>query len=174
MKEKINSFSLCTLLLSLSASSFYGVFSSYLINKSKNASLISLIIGFLLSIIISKVFLTFIKQQSSLSFTHKIDKLYVKTSKIVNIIIAVCSLFVYILLTYRLTTFLSNEYLVNTPKYIILILILSLTYYTTSKGINTIVRVSVITFFISILIFLFGYSSAIISKYFFADNCDAI
>ena len=51
-EEKINSFCMSTIILSLCCSTFYGVFSSYIINTAKNASLISIIIGFILSLII--------------------------------------------------------------------------------------------------------------------------
>lgn len=159
--EKINSFSLSTIILSLCCSTFYGIFSSYIINTAKNASIISIIIGFIISIIISIIINTFIKKEETLTYTKKIKNIFPKTSLIINIISILCSIFGYILLTYRLTTFLSNQYLVETPRYLISLLILSLTFYTASKGFNTAIRVSVITFFISIAIFFFDFFSLI-------------
>ncbi|MBQ6285137.1 MAG: GerAB/ArcD/ProY family transporter [Bacilli bacterium] len=159
--EKINSFILSTILISLCCSTFYGIFSSYIINSSKNSSLISITIGYILSLFVAKLFLSFYKKKEELSITEKIKYLFPKTSTIINIILILCSVFGYVLISYRLTTFLSNQYLVSTPKYIISIIIISLTCYTASKGFNTVIRVSYITFFISIIIFFFDFISLV-------------
>ena len=63
------------------------------------------------------------------------------------------------MLTYRLTTFLSSQYLVSTSKSILLVSTILLTYYLSSKGIETISRVSTISFYISIIIFIFDFIS---------------
>ncbi len=160
-KEKINSFCMSTILVSLCASTFYGVFSSYIINTSKSSSIIALLIGFILSLVLSKIIITFIKRKSNLNYTNKSKLFYPKISKLINTISILCSIFGYILITYRLTTFLSNQYLIETPRYLISLLILCLTYYTSIKGINTAIRVSVVTFFISIAIFFFDAGSLI-------------
>ncbi len=159
--EKINSFSLSTIIVSLCCASFYGIFSSYIVNKTKNASLISIVIGFIISLIIAYIIYRFLKIKEELSYAGKIKYLFPKLSIIINIISIICSIFGYILITYRLTTFLSNQYLINTPRYLISLLIIILTYYTASKGIETVIRVSVITFFISSVIFIFDFSSLV-------------
>ena len=159
--EKINCFSLFTVIVSLSLAPFYGIFSSYMINKNGTSSFISMLIGFIFSIIISKIILSFFNINSNLSYTKKIKKTYKKVSKGISIISITSSLLCYMLLTYRLTSFLSNEYLINTPKSLILLLILIYTIYNSNKGTETIFRVSTITFYISIIIFLFDFFSLI-------------
>jgi hypothetical protein len=161
MKEKINSFSYSTLLISLCCAPFYGIFSSYIINTSKNTSLLSIFIGFLIALILSKIIFSFFNKKEELDHTNKIKYLFPKLSVFINIILILCSMFGYTLITYRLTTFLSEQYLIETPRYIISLLILVLTYYTTSKGMETIIRVSVITFFISSAIFIFDFTSLV-------------
>ena len=161
--EKINSFSFSTIILSLCTSCFYGIFSSYIIKKTNNSSLLSIIIGFIISLITSLIIYKFFIYKEDLTYTKKVKYLFPKTSIIINIIFIISSIFGYILLTYRLTSFLSNEYLILTPNYLISLLILLLTYYTSSKGIQTVIRVSYITFFISIVIFLFDFISLISS-----------
>ncbi len=161
MKDKINSFCMSTIILSLCCASFYGIFSSYIVNTSKSASLISLLIGFIISLFISMLIHKFIIKSKELNYTQKVKIYYPKLSFIINIISILCSIFGYILITYRLTAFLSNEYLIETPRFLISLLILCLTYYTSSKGIGTIIRVSVITFFISIALFIFDAGSLI-------------
>lgn len=159
--EMINSFGLSTMICALCCSSFYGVFSSYILHESLNSSIISILIGFILSLIISKLILKLFNTNTNLSYSKKIKKIYSKFSIIIIILSILCSLFGYILLTYRLTTFLSNQYLVETPKYIILLLIILTTYYISSKGIETTIRVSTICFYISTIIFLFDFFSLV-------------
>ena len=50
--EKTNSFSLSTLVIALSGAPFWGILTSYMIHISKTASLISMLIGFVLSLIL--------------------------------------------------------------------------------------------------------------------------
>ncbi len=157
--EKINSFGLSSLICSLCSAPFYGIFSSYTLHSSRNATPISLIIGFVISIIISYFILQFFKTNKNTNFSSKLKNIFNNFSYFLIIPTLACSLFGYILLTYRLTTFLSSQYLIETPKYILLISILLLTFYVANKGIETITRVSTISLYISIIIFLFDFFS---------------
>lgn len=161
MKEKINSFGACALLVSLSCASFYGIFSSYIINKAKTSSIISIIIGFIISIFLSKIILKSFTIKPNLTINEKIKELFPKTSKIINLLLIISSLCIYILLTYRLTSFLSSQYLIETPKYYLLLLILFVTYYISRKSKHTIVRVSIISLYLALFIFLFDFFSLI-------------
>ena len=102
---------------------------------------------------------SFFKKHQELNFSQKLKKIFNKFSYIFILVMILCSLFGYILLTYRLTTFLSSEYLVETPKFFLLIAIVLLTNYMSFKGIETITRVSTISFYISIIIFIFDFIS---------------
>ena len=159
--EKINSFGLSTMILALTSSPFYGAFSAYIINYSKTSSLISILIGFVISLIISYIVLLSFKSHKDLTLTSKIKNDFKGFSYIINILFLICAILMYIFLTYRLTLFLSNEYLIQTPNFIILLIILVVTFNTASKGIETTIRVSTISFFISLAIFLFDFFSLI-------------
>ena len=159
--EKINSFSYSTIILHLCTSSFYGIFSSYIISKTKNSSLISLLIGFFISLLISSIILKYINSNEELNYIEKTKFLFPKLSIIINTISIICSIFGYTLITYRLTTFLSNNYLINTPRYLISLLIIIYTYYASTKGIQTIIRISLVTFIFSIINFFFDLFSLI-------------
>ena len=159
--EKINSFSYSTIILHLCTSSFYGIFSSYIISKTKNSSLISLLIGFIISLLISSIILKYINTLEELNYIEKTKYLFPKLSIIINTISIICSIFGYTLITYRLTTFLSNHYLINTPRYLISLLIIVYTYYASTKGIQTIIRISLVTFIISMINFIFDLFSLI-------------
>ena len=160
-EEKVNSFGLSTMICALCCSSFYGVFSSYIIHETLNSCIISILIGYLLSLVISKLILNLFNIHSNKSFANKIKLIYKKINIIIIIISILCSIFGYILLSYRLTTFLTNQYLIETPKYLILLMIVITTYYIASKGIETTIRVSTICFYISTIIFLFDFFSLI-------------
>ena len=81
MKEdKINSFGLFTMINSLTSASLYGIFSSYIIYKAKNASLISITIGFIFSLIISKIIYSFFIKYPNLSFSNKMKLIHKKSN----------------------------------------------------------------------------------------------
>ena len=153
--NKINSFGLFAMIISLTSSSFYGIYSAYIIYLSKTMSLISMLIGLLFGLVFSNMFLKLFKSKSNLSMTNKIKLLFPKLSIFINIILIICTLLTYIFLTYRLTSFLSNEYLINMPTYLISLLIIIVTTYIASKGLDTTIKVTTITFYISIIVFLF-------------------
>ena len=96
-----------------------------------------------------------------LSLTNKIKKVYKKLSIPINFIILVISIFIYIFLAYRLSNFLSSQYLIETPSIYFYIMILFLTTYTANKGIETITRVSLITFYTSLIMFIFDFINLI-------------
>lgn len=159
--EKINSLSYSTLVISLSGSVFFGILSSYMFNNSMNSLLISLILGFLLSLLFSKLYLSFFNKMPELNISEKFQKIYGKASIIFNIIFIIISFSVLILLSYRLTSFLSSQYLTNTSELAVLLLFYITVYNIASKGIETITRVSIISFFLALFIYLFDVLSLV-------------
>ena len=143
--NKINCFGLFTIIVSLTSSAFYGIYSSYIIHISKSTSLFSMLIGLILGLLFSKLFIYYFKSKKSKS----------------NILFILCTLLTYIFFTYRLTSFLSNEYLIEMPNYMISLLIITLTYYISSKGLETTISVSTISFYISIILFIFDSSNLV-------------
>lgn len=160
-KEKINSFSLSTLVITLSGAPFWGILTSYLLYNSKEATPISMIIGYFLGLLISKAILTLNDSHTDLISSLKFKKIYGKLSIIINLIVALLSIFLYIFLCYRLSSFLSSQYLTETPEIYFYILILGLTYYIADKGIETLTRVSIISIIVAFSIFLFDYTNLI-------------
>ena len=166
--QKINSFSVATLVVCSSGAPFWGILTSYILYTSKNASLISLLLGFVLSLIISFLIIKFHSLYPTLSLADKFKKLFGKASKLIIIINALIILFIYIALAYRLTTFLSAQYLVETPKIYFHILILLTTSYISFKGIEGLSRLSTLSFYIAMFIFAFDILSLI--QYIKIDN----
>lgn len=159
--EKINSFSLSTLVITLSGAPFWGILTSYLLYNSREATPISMIIGYLLGLLISKAILTLNDKHTDLISSLKFKKIYGKTSIVINLIVAVLSIFLYIFLCYRLSSFLSSQYLTETPDIYFYLLILGLTFYIANKGIETLTRVSIISIFVAFSIFIFDYANLI-------------
>ena len=157
--EKINSFALSTIIPSYTGASFYGIYSSYILNKSNTSTILAMILGYLLSLILSIFIIKLFSNNPSSNFNDKLKKAYGKFSIIMNILFTICSLLVYIFFTYRFVVFLSTQYLVETSKIQILLLILVTTYYIASHGIETVSRVSTISFYFIAVIFLFNFIS---------------
>lgn len=153
--EKINSFSLCSIVIGLSGAAYWGILSTFVLETSKNDTFISLIIGFILSLIIFKLFVNFFNKKTDLTIIGKNKLVYGKFSYVINIIFIAVSLSLYIFQTYRLTSFLSSQYLINTPKIFLHLLIILTTFYIANKDIETITRVSIISLFLAIVIYMF-------------------
>ena len=144
MNEKINSKCLFTSIISLSGAFFYSVYSSYLLKTSLTDSIISMILGYLISLIFLKIIFNFFDKNG---LENK--------SKFTKFILVILSLIIYSLFAYRLCSFLSTQYLLDRPKIIIMSMICLLTYYIASKGFETIARVSIISFIVGIVLLTF-------------------
>ena len=141
MNKKINSFALSTIIFSISLAVLFGIINSYMLNTSKTSVPISLFIGYIISILLSLIPLKLFSINPNKDINDKLNLAYGK----LNII----------LITYRLTSFLSSQYLVQTNKIYIFALTIFITYYIANKGIETASRVSTISFFVCIAIFIF-------------------
>lgn len=161
--EKINSFSLGTSVVALTGAPFWGIISSYLFNTSKNDIILSMLIGFIFSLLLSKLIITLFNRMPNKTIIGKFKTIYGKFSIIINIIYLLISLSIYIFLIYRLTSFLSSQYLINTSKIFMLFIVLITTFYIASKNIETVTRVSIISFYIAIFLYFFD-SFSLINK----------
>lgn len=166
--QKINSFSLTTLLVANTGAPYWGILASYLFYKTKNAALLSMIIGFILSLIITKAYLILFNRFTDKTFVGKVKLIFGKFSVVLNTLFIIIAFSMYIYLTYRLTAFLSSQYLVETPKYYMHLLIIFTTFYIASKGIEALTRLSTISFFLALVIF-FSIFFSLISHIMFSN-----
>lgn len=155
MNNKINSFALSTIMFSISLAVLFGIINSYMLNTSKTSIPLSLFIGYIISILLSLIPLKLFSTIPNKDINDKLKIAYGKISIIIKIIYILCSLILYILITYRLTSFLSSQYLVQTNKLYIFTITIFITYYIANKGIETTTRVSTISFFVCTAIFIF-------------------
>lgn len=155
-ENKINSVGLSSFIYPLSCATFYGTFSSYMLSISKTVTLLSLILGYFFSLIISFLILKLFNAFPNLYLHEKLKNVYGKIYKIILFILISCSFMIYTLFTYRLTSFLSSHYLVDTNKIFILMLCLILTGYIADKSPVIITRITTILLFTSFTVYLFN------------------
>lgn len=154
MKEQINSFSITSLLLALSGSTYWGISSSYIIFKANTSVVISLILGFLLSLLYCYILLKFFSTLPEESFANKLKKLYGKFSIPLNILLIITTFLLSSTLNYRLAKFLSSQYLIDTPPIYLNTFIIFLITYIATKKTETLTRVSVMSFYICLIVFV--------------------
>lgn len=153
MKEKINSFALCSMSVSLSLSMFWGILTTYMFYKSNTSSIISLLIGYIINILLTKIILLFYNYQSDKSLIEKFKNIFPKIYKLVSLLFISLSILLFSLITYRLSSFLSNEYLTETNELYFFILSFIVILNLTNKNIETISRVSTIILYLSSILF---------------------
>ncbi len=154
-KEKINSISLCSMIIPLCCSTFYGIFSSFVLDTAKTDTFISMILGYIISIIISTIILKLFSFRTKECIQEKVIFAFGKISPIINTLIILLSMVIYIFISYRLVSFLSSQYLIRTNKNLIYALTLFITYNTAKRGIEVTTRVSTISVYISLFLYLF-------------------
>lgn len=165
---KVNSKSYGTLIVHLSGASSFGIISSYLFNTAKNSLIYSVICGFILSIILSLVNISFFNKCSDKSINEKFTIAYKKFGVLINILFILLTISLFIIVNYRLTSFLSSQYLTKTYKIVILILLFATIYNISKRGFETITRVSILSLVLSLGIFIFDVCSLI--QYINFDN----
>ena len=122
-----------------------------IIKKSHIDSYISILISIIWTLLYLKILLTIFNYNPNINFPEKNIKLFGKyKGKIINIIINLLIISICILPTYSVSNFIVSQFLSETPIIIILILIFIVTFYNTSKGIETISRTATILFIIYI------------------------
>lgn len=123
---------------------------------------ISLIIAFILGFIPMILFNALLNIEPSLSFTQLVKKCCGKfLGNIINIFLIVSILFHAGIVLWNLSNFINSQFLFRTPVMVIAILFMIPVVYTTSKGLKTIGRTSVVLFLLSIVIYAITFLSLI-------------
>lgn len=162
MKTKINILEFCSAFFMVTVSPFLGMGLYNLLKIANVDSTISIILGYILSFLILIIFFIIHNYKPELDLKEKIDKLFNKTSSIIiKIILSLCFFVLAAFLSYNLNSFVISQFLSETPILFISIIISILIIYINSKGIEVILRVSNLLFFISIILMLI----AIFGKY---------
>lgn len=152
---KISSLQIGFLSFFLSQVAFFPLISKLLFNRVKQDIWISIIIGFILGLVILKLFLKFeekLEYKNIIEFNlHKYGKII---GNILNMVIVIGVMLAVISLFSKFCIFINVNYLSNIPILFIQITFILVVVYAETKGIQTIVRTSQILGILSIILFV--------------------
>ena len=157
MSTKINKLGFSSAIFFLTQSMFLHVGLHELLNKGDISSIYSIIIGTIFSLIILYFILKIFNYKKELNLFKKNELLFGnKIGKIINIFLFIIYTLFFIYMLYSVNIYVQNKYLDATPNYIIIILFLLPVIWCVYYGFKTISKVSVLLFFITIVLILFS------------------
>lgn len=153
-------------------SSFVGISSVALVTLSKQNAWISILIAFILGIIPLYIFYMIAKYKPDYNIIHKIDDLFKHTSLIIKLLLAISVFSITLLSFWNLTNLVVSQFLSKTPVYVISLTMIIPIIYLTCQDSKVIARVSLILFFIALI--LFGASAIGLTGSFNLENIGPI
>lgn len=154
VKKDINSFGVASLIYFLIRGSFLGMGIYNIFQISTTNTAISSIIGALIGYIPILIFLFIMKKGNGKNiFEINKDLFGNKVGTVINFVLSIFAMFFAVIIYYNLASFLDLQYIPETSKLYIKILILIALIYCLSKGIKSITRAAQIFLFITIAIF---------------------
>ncbi len=129
-KYKLSNLSFSFIVICLMNSTLLGILFPFMINNSKTSVFMSLVYSYFIGLLILILFLKIFKFLPDLDIFEKIDRVFSKvSSKIVSFILGLLVFSLSLIIFFRVTTFVSHEFLIDTPViFITLILILPIVY----------------------------------------------
>ena len=159
--KKINNLEIMSLIIIISISLYSCINITLLKNNtgidSWLASLLSIILGF----IPIYLFIYISKYEPSMHLSEKINTLYPKTGKFINIVLNIIIATIGITILYNSSNFITSQLLYHTPMIVIAIFLISLSTYHISKGIDSICRVNFLLTIFNFFLFLISLLSLI-------------
>lgn len=155
MQNKIKSIELWSLLITLILASFIGVSINIILNICKTDAWIAILLCFILFIPSFIIFIIIFNYKDDLPINKKIEILFgKKIGTIINTILILSSFISGICCLYSFTSFIKDEYLPNTPLFIISLSFMVLVIYANLKGIKTIARLSFILLVFNLILLI--------------------
>lgn len=146
-----------SLIFFLTSALFIGCGITDILNTSNIDSIISILIGSILSLILF-FFINRISIYSEDNFFKKSINLYGNIiGNMINIILIIIFIFYYMYTLFNLNAFIQNKYLNKTPSLLIIFVFLIPVIYLSIKDYKTVIKVSYILFIISIINILITY-----------------
>jgi len=163
MQNKIKIIELWSLIITIILSSFIGTSVNIILSKCKTDAWIAILLCFILFIPSFLIFKNIFNYKEDIPINKKIELLFgKKIGAIINTFLILASFINATCYLYSFTNFIKEEYLSNTPLFIITISFIILVIYANLKGIKTIARLSFILLifnFILLIIPIFNVSS---------------
>ena len=154
MNNKVSRFQVGMFLFLISSSLYLGISDIVLLRKANDEVLISMLLGTILGLIPVLMYLKINSSITDLNIFEKNKKLF---GKVIGFIINICLIVMYMLFlamaTRAVVMFVTSKYLQATPYYLVGILVIVTGLIISFKGIETILRVSRLSFFCNHLFF---------------------
>lgn len=156
MNKKISGIQVGMLLYLICCSFYLGLNDIILLNKSSNQVLISMILGTLIGLIPVFMYLKINDTMSDLNIYEKNKKLFGKVfGSIINIIIILSYMIFLVIAIRAIVIFVTSKYLQVTPYIFVGFLAVLTCFIICYKGIETIARISQISFWASLILMIF-------------------
>ena len=154
---KISSLTLAFIVICLINSTLLGIIFPYLINEAKTSLQFCLGLGFLIGLFLIFIYLKVFSFMPDKNIIDKINAIFPKfLAKVINFIISLLLFFSVIIIFWRISTFISSEYLNETPHYIIGLVLAIPIFYASFKNVDTLGRCATIIIFSVTALILFN------------------
>lgn len=151
---KISSLSFTLMFICIINALLPGILFPYMIYEAKTSLFISILISYFLGLLIIYFFFKVFNFLPDESIFGKINKIFPKAiSRIIGFIILLLILIFAICVFWRYSTFISLEFLTETPNYFVTLIVILPIVYIMFYDIDTIARVSVFCVFIGFVLF---------------------
>ena len=161
-KYKINSFEFSSIIPLIVSNSILGSGFLYLYNYANKSSIVSMLIGLIISIFPTILIFKLFNTYPNLTLTEKLKVIFPKwIYLILNILFILISLSLSALVFFRLIVFFHSQFTGSFSKYLIALVLILTLYYLSSKDIEVITRFSSLIIFICLSSLLFDSFSLI-------------
>ena len=166
MKDRISILEYISILILIILSPFLGIGIYNILKIAKVDSYISIIIGYIMSILLICIFKKINDYKPDLNLKNKIEILFNKNIAFLIItILSICYFLISCILSYNINSFIISQFLSETPILFISIILSILIIYINKKGIEVISRTSFILAILSIILIFI----AVIGRYQYFD-----
>lgn len=159
--KKISNLEISSLVVIITVTMYAGINIDLIKEITNTNAWISVIISNIIGLIPLLLYLYICNYKPSIPINKKINSLFKKSDTIINIIICIILLFIGITILYNTNNFITTQLLYRTPHILIAILLVLISSYHVSKGINSITRVSIIMLTFNIILSSLGFFSLI-------------
>ncbi len=156
-KLKLSNLSFCLIVSSLMNSLLLGILYPFLIKTSKTSLFTALVFSYFIGLLILFLYSKIFNYLPSFGLFDKISYVFSKvTSKIIYVFLSIIIYFLSVIILWRVTTFISTEFLVDTPTIFICIMICIPIIYSLFFDYDTLGRIATIFVFFGIIMFTFN------------------
>ncbi len=156
-RYKISSLTFSLIFMCMLNSSLLGIIFPYILHESKTSFYLSLGISFIIGLFLIFIYLKIFNFLPDKDIFEKIQAIFPKwLSKIISLILMILVFFVTVIIIWRLVTFISSEFLVETPNIFIGLLIAAPLFYAMLYDFDVIGRLATFCLVVAFLLLMFN------------------